>query len=271
MAKKNKKYISIGTLSKLTGVHIKSLRYYDEIGILRPAYVDPNTRYRYYDQRQMVLVDSIQMCVELDIPLKKLPAFLSEDKKEINLYKLLKYGSRIADEKILAIKEKQSTLVDFKKELERTDTLTDVPKFYNMLDKLCWLEPNIKGVSIENLTNAITKIIDKIEMANMQVGYEWGLLGVWQNGQYNEFIFSDVIGAYSSSESIIYIPPIRCLCKKSTNEQISSAPNIFGKMFTDKDTVIAIETQSYTWNFDYYNPSFELRCGKCPKLDLPKI
>ena len=41
------KLLSIGTLSKLTGVHIKSLRYYDQIGTMPPAYVDPDTKYRY--------------------------------------------------------------------------------------------------------------------------------------------------------------------------------------------------------------------------------
>ena len=39
--------ISIGDLSKLTGVNIKSLRYYEKIGVLLPAYVDPDSRYRY--------------------------------------------------------------------------------------------------------------------------------------------------------------------------------------------------------------------------------
>ncbi len=39
---------SIGKLAKLTGVHIQSLRYYETIGILRPAMIDPDSGYRYY-------------------------------------------------------------------------------------------------------------------------------------------------------------------------------------------------------------------------------
>ena len=45
---KKENLLSIGALSKQTGVHIKSLRYYDSLGILRPAYVDPCSGYRYY-------------------------------------------------------------------------------------------------------------------------------------------------------------------------------------------------------------------------------
>ena len=35
-----KRLFSIGKLSKLTGVHIQSLRYYETLGILNPAWVD---------------------------------------------------------------------------------------------------------------------------------------------------------------------------------------------------------------------------------------
>lgn len=42
---RTKKYLSIGEMAKLSGVHIKSLRYYDRIGVLKPAYVDPKTNH----------------------------------------------------------------------------------------------------------------------------------------------------------------------------------------------------------------------------------
>lgn len=35
--------LTIGNLSKQTGVHVKSLRYYEQLGILLPAYTDPDT------------------------------------------------------------------------------------------------------------------------------------------------------------------------------------------------------------------------------------
>lgn len=39
--------LTIGNLSKQTGVHVKSLRYYEQLGILIPAYTDPDTGYRF--------------------------------------------------------------------------------------------------------------------------------------------------------------------------------------------------------------------------------
>ena len=58
-----KDLLSIGDFSKITGVHIKALRYYDSIGILTPVYTDPESGYRYYALHQKAVVDAIQFCV----------------------------------------------------------------------------------------------------------------------------------------------------------------------------------------------------------------
>jgi DNA-binding transcriptional MerR regulator len=74
-----KDYLSIGKVAKRKGVSIKSLRYYDEIGILKPAYVNQATNYRYYKEEQLFLIDAITLCIELGIPLKNLPGYRAED------------------------------------------------------------------------------------------------------------------------------------------------------------------------------------------------
>ncbi|WP_303396671.1 MerR family DNA-binding transcriptional regulator [Clostridium tyrobutyricum] len=40
--------ISITDLARLRNVTTETLRYYDRIGLFKPIYVDPNTKYRYY-------------------------------------------------------------------------------------------------------------------------------------------------------------------------------------------------------------------------------
>ena len=61
------KLLTIGELSKRTGCSIKSLRYYDLIGLLKPVYVDPNSNYRYYNFEQTRMVELIQICINLSI------------------------------------------------------------------------------------------------------------------------------------------------------------------------------------------------------------
>ena len=55
--------LTIGNLSKQTGVHVKSLRYYEQLGILLPAYTDPDTGYRYYTLSQIPVVNAIRACI----------------------------------------------------------------------------------------------------------------------------------------------------------------------------------------------------------------
>lgn len=61
----------IGKFAELSGVSAKTLRFYDEIGLLRPVSVDPRTRYRFYSAKQLEDLASI-------VALKNLGASLAQ-------------------------------------------------------------------------------------------------------------------------------------------------------------------------------------------------
>ncbi len=61
----------------LTGVSVRTLHYYDEIGLLRPGYVDVQTGYRYYDEVSLEWMQQILFYRELDFPLKTILRILS--------------------------------------------------------------------------------------------------------------------------------------------------------------------------------------------------
>lgn len=66
----------IGVFSEITGLSIKTLRYYDEIGLLKPS-KDQFTNYRYYDEFDLETYKKI-------ILLKSLGFSLDEIKNNIN-------------------------------------------------------------------------------------------------------------------------------------------------------------------------------------------
>ena len=43
----------IGEYSKITDLAVRTLRYYDEIGVLKPEYIDDFSGYRYYTDRNI--------------------------------------------------------------------------------------------------------------------------------------------------------------------------------------------------------------------------
>ncbi len=73
------KYLSIGEVVAMKGVSHRALRHYDDLGILVPAYTNPETNYRYYSKNQIIVLDIIILCVALGIPLKHFKNYICED------------------------------------------------------------------------------------------------------------------------------------------------------------------------------------------------
>lgn len=61
-------YLTIGELAKTNSVSVKALRYYEKIGILKPAYINHHNGYRYYTPKQSLIVSFIITFLELNIP-----------------------------------------------------------------------------------------------------------------------------------------------------------------------------------------------------------
>lgn len=51
--------LKIGDFSRLSRVSVRMLRYYDEVGLLRPVKVDQFTCYRYYHEQQLLAIEKI--------------------------------------------------------------------------------------------------------------------------------------------------------------------------------------------------------------------
>jgi len=71
--------LSVGEMAKLTGVSIRALHYYERKNILKPAYTDPDSGYRYYSYNQSHFISLIMNCVDFDIPLKEIAGVVEAD------------------------------------------------------------------------------------------------------------------------------------------------------------------------------------------------
>ena len=75
---------SIGEFSKIGSVSTKTLRYYDEIGLIHPAYVDKENHYRYYSEDQVYEILFVSELKCYDLRLEQIKAIL-ESKVSIQL------------------------------------------------------------------------------------------------------------------------------------------------------------------------------------------
>lgn len=71
--------LKIGDFSKLGQVSVKTLHYYDQIGLLKPVKIDPFTSYRYYSIDQLPRLNRILALKDLGFSLDQIGVLLDED------------------------------------------------------------------------------------------------------------------------------------------------------------------------------------------------
>lgn len=206
-------YMSIGKVSKLKNVSIKSLRYYDKIGILKPAFVNTETNYRYYTKEQLYLLDAITLCINLGIPLKDLNRYVEND--AINLQKLLYDGKILAEEKIMEIHKCLEALQDTLQQLTSSvNGMVKIPDsksglllpdgFYeNILE-----ERLIMAIPLEEMDTPkyygqyILKLFVTAQQKQLAVSYPSGILHIIEKENITRHMFLTVDTQTSSPEAV---------------------------------------------------------------------
>ena len=121
--------LSIGEAAKLKNVSIKALRYYEKLGIFNPAYIDPQSGYRYYSPAQLFDLDVILACGELGIPLKHILDYQTEQ-GTIDLRQLLIEGYELAEQKIKRARQSLLQINTYLEEIEQQDSFRHCPNTY---------------------------------------------------------------------------------------------------------------------------------------------
>lgn len=256
------KLLSIGEISNITGVHISSLRYYDRIGILKPAYIDPESNYRYYSNSQIGIVEAIQACVEMDIPLKQYLSFTEHEGQTIYVEKLLEYGKQQAQKKMQAIQSALKKIEQLQSEIEHSNFLlnTKSPIIYEVPKKKYFVVP----VNTP-LTNASYHTLDRLHLIATENGYiagqELGLLYIFHGEDVQRYQFIEITSsAKKGDKNVLILPAGKYLAKVVETDSIEIAPCLFQEQFAEDYPKIVIETELFTGNANVEKPLFELRC-----------
>src|SRR5687767_2624703 len=91
------KDLTVKQLAAISGVTVRTLHHYDEIGLLKPASVGSNG-YRYYARRELLRLQRILFHRELGVPLGSIAELLDlEDEDQVGV--LLQHRARLAAER----------------------------------------------------------------------------------------------------------------------------------------------------------------------------
>ena len=113
---------SIRKLSELAGVSARTLRYYDEIGLLKPSEIS-EAGYRYYGERELALLQQILFYRERGFDLKQIRKILYQD--DFDIIRALKEHLRELEEQKAhvesLIRTVEQTIRSMKGECEMSD------------------------------------------------------------------------------------------------------------------------------------------------------
>lgn len=75
--------IPIGKMADINHVSIATLRLYDQMNLLKPCYIDPETNYRYYRMEQNAKLDLIAYMKDLGMSLKEIQDVLAKENLDL--------------------------------------------------------------------------------------------------------------------------------------------------------------------------------------------
>ena len=96
--------LKIGEFSKLSRVSVRMLRHYDEIGLLSPARIDPDTEYRYYRADQLPIVGRITALKDMGFSLADIARILAvyDDLEAVEQYYAVREAELLENAEVTA-------------------------------------------------------------------------------------------------------------------------------------------------------------------------
>jgi len=104
---------TIGDFSKITGLTVKTLRFYHEQGLLPPTSVDEDTGYRYYDRSKIETARIITCLRSLDFTLDEIREILKNAGDDADLRDIMERQKAVLDTRIRRSREIVRSLRQF--------------------------------------------------------------------------------------------------------------------------------------------------------------
>ena len=211
------KLFQIGEMARLFHLSVSSIRHYEQLGLLKPEYTDPETGYRYYTPRQFEVFNTIRYLRALDMPLQEIADFL-QNRDVDNIEKKLRQQmeavvrkrqelqriERKIDNRLRQIQDAQAS------ELERIMVeRTPVCRLFRLRESLRIREYQDMELPTSRLAQAQGEAVVFLGKVGVSVSRERLL-----SGQYEEYdgIFLALDDEDSFEGEILSLPETLCAC-----------------------------------------------------------
>lgn len=143
--------IKIGDFARLSRVPIKTLRYYDEIGLLKPREINRYNRYRFYSAEQLPRLYRILSLKELGFSLEQIADLLQSNLSAQQIRRMLEKRRAEIEQQIGAA---QNQLAQVEARLRQIETQGSLPDF----DVLVKQVPHLRAAVITGFLSGYDQI-----------------------------------------------------------------------------------------------------------------
>ncbi|MHC1750800.1 MAG: MerR family transcriptional regulator [Cellulosilyticaceae bacterium] len=96
---------SIGEVAKLHNVSVQTLRHYDKIGLLKPAYINETSKYRYYSVKHFIVLDFIKQCKAMGLSLEEIKTLVDNYTSIDSIRDIIGKQKEMIEEKIKTLSQ----------------------------------------------------------------------------------------------------------------------------------------------------------------------
>jgi DNA-binding transcriptional MerR regulator len=153
----------IGEFSRITRVTIDTLRHYDELGLLKPANVDPFTGYRYYSARQLMELNRILALKEAGFSLEEIARILQDKLTNDQLRGMLKAQLIRAESDLQTAQLRRERILARLNYLNLEDTMPAYEVTLKPVERLHIAATREVVPSLEQMPNRCSEMFDTIE------------------------------------------------------------------------------------------------------------
>jgi len=151
-----KTMLKISDFAKIGQVAMSALRYYDEIGLLQPVYVDPSTGYRFYELDQLSRLHRILALKDVGLDLTQIIQILDQEISSETIQKMLRVKQAELQQRI---EEEQEQLAHIEARLKSLEQGKSMPAYEVILK-------SVKPLTVVSTRDVVPTVAQKAQYAN---------------------------------------------------------------------------------------------------------
>ncbi|ALS77229.1 MerR family transcriptional regulator [Planococcus kocurii] len=185
------KYLTTGDFSKLCKVNKQTIIYYDQIGLLTPAYRNQKG-YRFYSFRQLEVFNVIYLLKELGMSLEEIKSYMEQKSPELFHSLMIEQKEKVRTKKRMLdhLEMMMDVKINLLEEAEEIDF--HQVSFLYLSESFLYLSPNITDINDDDFAKVVTQFINTLNEQNLDTGFQIGGMTLHEQvvkGEYTNYSY----------------------------------------------------------------------------------